>query len=236
MPLTCRTARLCRLALVCLLPVSGPTGFAQRDDMPRDPAPAVQPDQPAAQADDEAALDARLAALSARVCEADAALCRDLEAFARANPPCLPQGDRLAVGHARIIDDDGGVTPAEYFVLRTQRVRDVTLVQTQHVYSENAAEKQAAEALILAIKAGTPEPDNLLYRYVQAQRDQVPQLMAQRESQALVVRSEGPTVYLRQVGKVLFAALPGARFSGPGEAQGRAGVLFATLPAPASCP
>jgi hypothetical protein len=235
-------ARLRRFALVFLLAVVAPTGFAQRDDTPRDAAseaqsddPAAQPDDPAPQADDEAALDARLAALRARVCEADSALCRELNAFAGANPPCLPQGERLSVGHARIIDDDAGVTAAEYFVLRTQRVRDVTLVQTQHVYSENEEEKQAAEALILALKAGTPAPDNLLYQYVQAQRQQVPELMAQREARALVVRSEGPTVYLRQAGKLLFAALPGGRFSAPGQAEQRAGVLFVTLPAPASC-
>jgi hypothetical protein len=227
---------------VCLLPVAPATALAQVDDMPLDPPPAAQPDgpapqpdDPAVQSDDEAALDARLVALHARVCETDAALCRDLKAFVGANPPCLPQGERLSVGHARIIDDDGGVMPAEYFVLRTQRVRDVTLVQTQHVYSENGEEKEAAEALILALKQGAPAPENLLYQYVQAQRDQVTELMAQREARALVVRSEGPTVYLRQAGKLLFAALPGARFSAPGQEQGRPGVLFATLPAPASC-
>jgi hypothetical protein len=59
--------------------------------------------------------------------------------------------------------------------------------------------------------------------------------MAQREVRALVVRSDGPTVYLRQAGKLLFAALPAGRFSGPGQAQARTGLLFATLPAPASC-
>ena len=214
------TAGLWLLSLPCL------PALAQTEDTPQETAPAI---------DDEAALDRRLAALRTKVCEAHAALCRELKAFAGAHPPCLPQGERLTVGQAQLIDEDGGVTLAEYLVLRTQRVRDVTLVQVQHVYSENEEEKQAAEALILALKAGPPQPDNLLYRYVQAQRDKVPELMAQREAQALVVRGEGPTLFLRQAGKLLFAALSGAQLSAPGQAQGGAGVLFATLPAPASC-
>jgi hypothetical protein len=214
------------IAHLWLLSALCPLALAQTDGAAQEMAPV---------ADDEAALDRQLAALRAKVCEADAALCRELKAFASAIPPCLPQGEQLTVGPARLIDEDGAVAPAEYFVLRTQRVRDVTLVQTQHVYSENDEEKQAAEALVLAIKAGTPQPDNLLYRYVQAQRDQVPELMAQREARALVVRSDGPTIYLRQAGKLLFAALPGARLVAQGQEQGRAGVLFATLPAPASC-
>jgi hypothetical protein len=49
------------------------------------------------------------------------------------------------------------------------------------------------------------------------------------------VRSEGPTVYLRQAGKLLFAVLPAGRFSAPGRAQPLAGILFAALSAPASC-
>jgi hypothetical protein len=212
-------SRLAPLAAVGLLALWACAGFGQTGEAP----------------DDEAALDARLTALRSKVCANDAQLCQDLKAFTGANTPCLPQGERLAVGHARIIDDEGGVTPAEYFVVRAQRVRDVTLLQHQHVYSENEAEKQAAEALILGLRAGAVEPDNLLYRYLEAQREQVPELMAQKESRALVVRSEGPALYLRQAGKLLFAALPGGRFAAPGVEQGRAGVLFATLPAPASC-
>jgi hypothetical protein len=218
--------RHCRVALICLLALLGPVGLAQTDDTAQEAPPAP---------DDEATLDSRLAALRSKVCEADPELCRDLKAFATANVPCLPQGERLAVGHARLIADDGSVTPAEYFVVRTQRVRDVTLVQSQHIYSENEEEKQAAEALIVSLKAGAADPDNQLFRYLQTRRTEVPELMAQRESRALVVRGEGPTLYLRQAGKLVYAAMPRGRFSSPRQEQARGEILFATLPAPASC-
>lgn len=189
-----------------------------------------------AEVQDEAGLDALINAVRPAVCAQDEVLCRHLKAFSSAVPPCFPQGERLTVGHASVIAADATVTPAEYFALRVERVRDVMLVRSQHVYSENEEEKQAAEDLVHAIRADAIDPDNGLYRYLESRSAEIPQLLAQREQRALVVRREGPALYLRQAGKLVYAAVPDATIGLPGKAQGTVeGLLFAVLPAVASC-
>jgi hypothetical protein len=183
----------------------------------------------------EAALDEYLGELRPRACAADPGLCPDLKSFAIAGRPCLPEGERLYVGHAYLIDDEGTVRPAEYLVLRSVRAQDVTLVQTQHVYSENEGEKQAAEALIRQTQEGVIDEANPLYRYIAERGGQVPQLLAEPEPRSLVVRAEGPVVYLRQFGKRVYAVLPRAVVSVPGVTQTSRGLVFAVLPAPEAC-
>jgi hypothetical protein len=200
------------------------------------PAHAAEDEMPQVGAvPDESGLDAHLAALRPAICASDELLCRHLKAFANGIPPCFPQGQRLTVGQAQVIADDGAVTASEYFAVRVERVREVTLVQSQHVYSENAEEKQAAEELVQSLKSGVIDPGNALYRYLESRNAEVPQLLAQVERRALVVRSEGPALYLRQAGKLLFAAMPDATISVAGQPEGPPGVLFAVLPAAASC-
>jgi hypothetical protein len=214
--------RMLAAALLCVLALVAP---AHGQDEGR-PAGAVE---------DESSLDAYLAGLRQAVCASDEQLCRHLKAFANAIPPCFPQGQGLTVGHAQVITDDGAVTPSEYFAVRVERVRDVTLVQSHHVYSENAEEKQAAEDLVQSLKSGAIDQDNALYRYLESRNAQVPQLLAQVEQRALVVRSEGPVLYLRQAGKLLFAAMPNATVTVAGKPEGPPGVLFAVMQAAASC-
>ena len=199
------------------------------------PAHAQDEGTPGGRVEDGSSLDAHLAGLREAVCASDDQLCRHLKAFANAIPPCFPQGQGLTVGHAWVIADDGAVTPSEYFALRVERVRDVTLVQSQHVYSENAEEKQAAEDLVQSLKSGAIDHDNPLYRYLESRKAEVPQLLAQTEQRALVVRSEGPVLYVRQAGKLLFAAMPNATVAVAGQPQGPPGVLFAAMQAAASC-
>ena len=81
-------------------------------------------------------------------------------------------------------------------------------MQTQHVFSENDEEKQAAEALVAAIASGAVDQANPLYRYLAGSGGQIPQLLAQPEERSLVVRAEGPVIYLRQAGKQIYAVLP----------------------------
>ena len=180
-------------------------------------------------------VDAQLDALRPAACVADESLCGHLKAFANGVPPCFEQGDQFTAGHAYLIADDGTVTPAEYYALTTQRVRDVTLVQAQHVYSENAEEKRAAEDLVQSIRASTVDPANALYQYLERRRADVPELLAAREQHALVVRREGPTLYLRQAGKLVYAAMPGASVTTEGTGERLQGFLFAVLPARSSC-
>jgi hypothetical protein len=187
------------------------------------------------QAPDEPGVDAQLDGLREGVCRADEALCRHVKAFGSAVAPCFPQGDRLSVGQAWLVSEQGDVLPVEYFALHVQRVRDVTLIQSQHVYSENDEEKQAAEDMVAGVRSGKIDPGNALYRYLEGHRADVPQLMAEREGRSLVVRREGPALYLRQAGKVLYVASPGAILSAPGPSGSREGMLFAVLPALASC-
>lgn len=183
----------------------------------------------------EAALDEYLGELQPRACAADPGLCQDLKGFAIAGRPCLPEGEQLYVGHAYLIDDEGAVRAAEYFVLRSVRAEEVTLVQTQHIYSENEGEKKAAEALIRQIQEGVIDEANPLYRYIVERGGRVPQLLAEPEPRSLVVRAEGPVVFLRQSGKRLYAVLPRAVVSVPGAAQTSVGLLFAVLPSQVAC-
>jgi hypothetical protein len=198
-------------------------------------AHAQEEASPAGPVENESSLDAHLAGLREAVCASDQQLCLHLKAFSNAVPPCFPQGQGLTVGHAQVIADDGAVTPSEYFAVRVERVRDVTLVQSHHVYSENAEEKRAAEDLVQSLKSGAIDQDNALYRYLESRNAQVPQLLAQIEQRALVVRSEGPVLYLRQAGKLLFAAMPNATVTVAGKPEGPPGVLFAVMQAAASC-
>jgi hypothetical protein len=184
---------------------------------------------------DEAALERQIAALEPAVCAAQPQLCTELKAFAKAGTPCVPEGDQFTVGHAYLIGDDGTVRPAEYFVLRTQRSSELTLVQTQHVFSENAQEKEAAEALIAGIAKGQVDQTNPLYRYLISSSGQVPQLLAEPAARSLVVRAEGPVVYLRQDGKQLYSAVPDTVVRQPGGGLQGAGLLFCVLPAPTVC-
>lgn len=219
--------RLRRLALGLFMLATAGMGWAQGDagqDLALPPA-----------VEDETGLDAQLAALRPVVCSADPVLCRHLKAFAAAMPPCFLQGEQLSVGHAQIIDRDGRITSAEYFAVRALRVRDVTLMQAQHVYSENAQEKQAAEDLVHAVRAGSIDPANPLHQYLESRSGEIPQLLAQREERALVVRQEGPALYLRQAGKLLFVAVPDAVVTPDPGAAPLEGMLFAVLPATASC-
>ena len=110
-----------------------------------------------ARAQDDAAVDGQIAALKPAVCRSQPEICSALNAFVDAVAPCIPEGERLTVGRAYLIQDDGTARPAEYFALRTQRVGDTVLVQTQHVFSENDEERQAAEALVASIAAGAAE-------------------------------------------------------------------------------
>jgi hypothetical protein len=181
-------------------------------------------------AQDEQAVDRRIAALQPVVCQAQPQLCSELKAFAGAAIPCVPEDQRLTVGHAYLIEDDGTVRPAEYFVLRTQRAGEITLVQTQHVFSESEEESKAAEALVAGIAAGAADQANPLYQYLAGSGGQVPQLLAQPEQRSLVVRAEGPVIYLRQTGKRIYAVLPDAVVARPDS-----GVLFSVLPALAVC-
>ena len=192
-------------------------------------APLVLPE------DDDAGLDARLAGLRAGACASDEALCRELEAFAAARPPCFHEGDQLTVGRAYIIAADGAVRPLEYLALEVQRVRDVTLVRMQQVFSENAEEKRAAEDLVQSLRGGAVDPANALYRYLVGREQEVPELLGRQEGRSLVVRREGPSLYLRQAGKLLYAALPDAVVGGTARSDRMEGLVFAVLPAPASC-
>jgi hypothetical protein len=180
-------------------------------------------------------LERQIAALQPAVCAAELRLCNELEAFAKAAGPCFPEAERLTVGHAYLIEDDGKVRPAEYFVLRSYRAGEVTLVQTQHVFSENEEEKQAAEALVAGLKGGALDHANPLYRYLAENSGRVPHLLAHPQGRSLVVRAEGPTIYLRQTGRQLYAVLPEAVVTRPDAAQRVAGLLFSVLPAPALC-
>jgi hypothetical protein len=176
-----------------------------------------------------------LAALEPAVCAADPQLCRVFQAFATASVPCLPEAARLTVGHAYLVDDDARVQSAEYFVLRSYRAGDVALVQTQHVFSENQEEKQAAEALVAGIQRGVLDQANPLYTYLDDNSGRVPQLLAQPEGRSLVVRAEGPLIFLRQAGNRLYAVLPETVVTRPDGAGRMSGLLFSVLPAPAGC-
>jgi len=211
------------IVALCTAAAGWPQGAADPDTAP---SPAVE---------DEAGLDAHLAALKPAVCASDQSLCRHFKAFAAAMPPCFAQGEHLTVGHAQVIARDGTIAPAEYFAVRAQRARDVILLQTQHVYSENAEEKQAAEDLVLAVRSGSIDPANPLYRYLEGRSGEVPQLLAQRDGRTLVVRHEGPALYLRQAGKLLYVAVPDAVVSPNPQTTPLEGLLFAVLPATASC-
>jgi hypothetical protein len=189
----------------------------------------------AGHAQDEEALESQLAAVQPKVCQAQPQLCRELQAFVDAVTPCVPEGERLTVGHAYLIEDDGTARPAEYFVVRTQRLGETTLVQTQHVYSENEEEKQAAEALIAAIGSGSLDQANPLYRYLAGSGGQIPQLLAQPQGRSLVVRAGGPVIYLRQAGKRIYSVMPDTVVTRPGGGQPQGGMLFAVLPALAAC-
>ncbi len=190
---------------------------------------------PSGHAQDEPGLEQQMAPVQAAVCQGQGRLCGELKAFAAGVVPCVPEGARLTVGHAYMIADDGRVEPIEYFALRTQRVGELMLVQTQHVFSENAEEKAAAEALIESIAAGGVDEANALYQYLARSADQAPQLLAQPEQRALAVRAEGPVIYLRQSGRQIFAVLPDAVVVPPDGGLRRAGLLFAVLPALAAC-
>jgi hypothetical protein len=194
-----------------------------------------QTEQLPAAAADEDALVRQMAALEPAVCAADPQLCADFRAFASAAAPCLPDAAQLTVGHAYLVDDEARVQPAEYFVLRSYRAGDVTLVQTQHVFSENAEEKQAAEALVAGIQRGVLDQANPLYVYVDKNSERVPQLLAQPEGRSLVVRAEGPLIFLRQAGAKLYAVLPETVVTRPDGAERKAGLLFSVLPAPTRC-
>jgi hypothetical protein len=198
-------------------------------------AAAEEGPAPATEVQDAAGLDARLAGLRPQVCSRDEVLCRHLKAFANAIPPCFRQGEQLSVGPAYIITADANVAPVEYISIRSQRVRDVTLVQSQHVYTENAEEKQSAEDLVQSIRADSIDPANGLYRYLDSRSAEVPELLAQKEGRTLVVRREGPTLYLRQAGKLLYVAVPDAIVGGTSQSDRIEGIVFAVLPAPASC-
>ena len=189
----------------------------------------------AGRAQDEEALEDRIAAVQPALCRAQPQLCGELKAFMDAVTPCVPDGERLTVGHAYLIEDDGAVHPAEYFVLRTQRVGGTTLVQTQHVFSENEEEKQAAEALIAGIGSGSLDQANPLYRYLAGSGGRMPQLLAQPQQRSLVVRAEGPVIYLRQAGKRIYSVMPETVVTRPGGGEPQAGMLFAVLPALAVC-
>jgi hypothetical protein len=190
---------------------------------------------PRGHAQEEPTLAQQIAPAHAAVCQAQAPLCGELKAFAAGSVPCVPEGEHLSVGHAYMIADDGRVEPIEYFVLRTQRASDLLLVQTQHVFSENAQEKEAAEALVKSIAAGRVDEANALYQYLARSGGQAPQLLARPEQGALVVRAEGPVIYLRQSGDQIFAVLPDAVVVPPDSGARRAGLLFAVLPALAAC-
>ncbi len=191
-------------------------------------------DQPTPVAGEEA-LERQIADLQPAVCGGDPALCSELKAFADSAAPCFPQGEGLTVGHAYLIEDDGRVRAAEYFALQVQRAGEVTLVQTQHVSSENDEEKRAAEALVADIGNGALDQANALYRYLVGSGRQAPELLAQPEGRSLVVRAEGPLLYLRQAGKHVYAVLPDAVVTQAGAPQRRIGLLFAVLPALAQC-
>jgi hypothetical protein len=199
-------------------------------------AAAVALTPAAGRAQDEEALERQIAALQPAVCQAQPQLCGELKAFAEAVIPCIPEGERLTVGHAYLIDDDGTARPAEYLALRTQRAGDITLVQTQHVFSENEEERKAAEALISGIVSGAPDRANPLYQYLARSGGQAPQLLAQPEQRSLVVRAEGPVIYLRQASKQIYAVLPDAVVARPDGGSRQAGLLFSVLPALAVCP
>jgi hypothetical protein len=198
-------------------------------------AAAVAGTSTGGRAQDEQALERHIAALQPAVCQSQPQVCNELQAFVDAVVPCVPEDERLTVGHAYLIEDDGTVRPAEYFVLRIQRVGDTTLVQTQHVFSENEDERKAAEALVAAIAGGAPDQANPLYRYLAESGGQIPQLLAQPEQRSLVVRAEGPVIYLRQSGKQIYAVLPGTVVTRPDGGGRQAGLLFSVLPALAIC-
>lgn len=189
----------------------------------------------AGRAQDEESVEHHIAGVQSAVCKAQPQLCGELQAFADAVIPCIPEGEWLTVGHAYLIGDDGTAHAAEYFVLRTQRVGVTTLVQTQHVFSENAEEKQAAEALIAAIASGSVDPANPLYRYLAGSGGQIPQLLVQPEGRSLVVRADGPVIYLRQAGKRIYSVMPDTVVTRPGGGERLVGILFAALPALAVC-
>jgi hypothetical protein len=198
-------------------------------------APAQEQTEEPGAVTDEQSLDRRMAALEPAVCAAEPQLCSDFQAFATAGSPCLPETARLTVGHAYLVADEGRVQAAEYFVLRSFRAGDVTLVQTQHVFSENEEEKQAAEALVAGIRRGVLDQANPLYSYLDKNSGRVPQLLAQQEGRSLVVRAEGPLIFLRQAGQQLYAVLPETVVTRADAAERMAGLLFSVLPAPARC-
>lgn len=198
-------------------------------------AAAVAGTPAAGRAQDEEAVERHIVALEPMVCQSQPQLCHELKAFVDAVVPCVPEEARLSVGHAYLIEDDGTVRPAEFFVLRTQRVGDTMLVQTQHVFSENEDERKAAEALVASIAGGAADQANPLYRYLVGSGGQVPQLLAQPEERSLVVRAEGPVIYLRQSGKQIYAVLPGTIVTRPDGSGRQAGLLFSVLPALAVC-
>ncbi len=189
----------------------------------------------AGHAQDDEALERQVAAVGPAVCQTQPQLCSELQAFMDAATPCIPEGERLTVGHAYLIEDDGTARPAEYFVLRTQRVGETILVQTQQVFSENEEEKRAAEALIAAIGSGSVDQANPLYRYLAGTGGQISQLLAQPDGRSLVVRAEGPVVYLRQAAKRIYAVMPDTVVTRPDGGLRQAGMLFAVLPALAVC-
>lgn len=214
---------LAAAALACALAIS--PGLPAAADATESP-PAIE---------DEGGLEARLASLQGRVCAASPGLCPHVEAFLTARQPCLPEGERFTVGHAHLIADDGSVQPVEYFALYAQRAGDVTLIRSHHVFSENAEEKQAAEDLVGSVAAGSVDTGNALYRYLETTGVDVPQLLAHPERRALVVRGEGPALYLRQAGALIYAAMPDAKVAWPGQTERAEGLVFAVLPAVASC-
>ena len=218
-----KTAKIAALLLAALIALAGRSATAQNEPTEAEPLQG------------EPALERYLGELQPRVCASDPRLCQDLKGFVTAGYPCFPEGERLYVGHAYLVGNEGAVQPAEYFALRSVRAAEVTLLQTQHIYSENDAEKQAAEALIRQIQEGAIDEANPLYRYIIERCGRVPQLLAERETRSLVVRAEGPAVYLRQAGRLLYAALPHAVVMVPGAPESSRGLVFAVLPTPAAC-
>ena len=204
--------------------------------LPLHAAPATPLLAEADQPDNERALDALLANLHDRACASSAELCGELKAFAAGARPCFPSGDRLAVGHAYLIADDGKVSPAQYFVVHTVRTGDTTLIQTQHVYAENADEVRAAEDLIQALASDAVDQNNALYRYIRSRAASIPQLLAEDEARSAVVRTQGPPLYLRQAGENLYVVVPGATLTQPGQRAPLEGMTFSVIPHPGRCP
>ncbi len=218
-----RTLRLAVLLGAALVLLGPPVATAQSEE-----APPTGPDN-------EADLDAMLGQLREPACASNAQLCAELDGFASGKRPCFASGDQIAVGHAYLIDDKGAVVPAQYFVVRSVRSGRTTLLQTQHVYAENADETRAAEDLIEAIKAGAVDQNNPLYQYIRGRSADIPQLLPENGARSAVVRSTGPTLFLRRAGDNLYVAVPGATLSLPGQSGSPEGLVFAVLPGAGRC-